>query len=386
MAARSRSGAVFVLAAVLFSVNARPLDGQVNGPAPPSPISPLPVYGRSIARVTSGSGSLPNHHGQVWREYDLSPYTLRVTSTNRPEQAVVDWILRETGYELWHSEPLGILSASERTLRVYHTPQVQAVVAGIVDRFVNPDTETHGFSLRMITVDGPNWRSRPPLLRLLTPIQVQSPGAQAWLLEKEGVAALLAELRRRSDFREHNSPNLLVGNGQSTVIQAKQGRSYVRNLVPRPEMWPGYQPETGLIDEGFALELSPLLSLDGRMIDAFDQVRDRPGRRHSPGVARHADSYRDPPTHESRGASSEPLPLPRAVPLASGAGAPGQHGNGSRACPWGRQVRLSASVGTTASRTSGPRGLQGSRRLAVAELQREQTWFRSLPMGKIDPL
>ena len=279
MAARSRSGAVFVLAAVLFSVNARPLDGQVNGPAPPSPISPLPVYGRSIARVTSGSGSLPNHHGQVWREYDLSPYTLRVTSTNRPEQAVVDWILRETGYELWHSEPLGILSASERTLRVYHTPQVQAVVAGIVNRFVNPDTETHGFSLRMITVDGPNWRSRPPLLRLLTPIQVQSPGAQAWLLEKEGVAALLAELRRRSDFREHNSPNLLVGNGQSTVIQAKQGRSYVRNLVPRPEMWPGYQPETGLINEGFALELSPLLSLDGRMIDAsikceIDQVED----------------------------------------------------------------------------------------------------------------
>jgi hypothetical protein len=222
----------------------------------------------AIARVTSGSGILPNQHGQVWREYDISPYSVRVTATNRPEQAIVDWILRETGYEIWHSEPLGVLNATPRTLRVYHTPQVQAVVAEIVDRFVNTETESYGFGLRMITVDGPSWRSKPQLQRLLAPVPVQTPGTQAWLLEKEGVALFLAELRRRSDFREHNSPNLLVANGQSTVVQAKQGRSYVRNLVPRPDVWPGYQPETGLVDEGFALELNPLLSLDGRMIDA----------------------------------------------------------------------------------------------------------------------
>ncbi|MDZ7619313.1 MAG: hypothetical protein U1E05_20125, partial [Patescibacteria group bacterium] len=65
------------------------------------------------------NGTLPNEHGQVWREYDIAPYTVRVTSTQRPEQALVDWILRETGYEAWHGEPLGILSATPRTLRVY---------------------------------------------------------------------------------------------------------------------------------------------------------------------------------------------------------------------------------------------------------------------------
>src|SRR6478736_3875459 len=48
----------------------------------------------AIAKVTSGTGTLPNDGGQVWREYDITPYTLRVTSTNRPEQAIVDWILR----------------------------------------------------------------------------------------------------------------------------------------------------------------------------------------------------------------------------------------------------------------------------------------------------
>ena len=58
---------------------------------------------------TSGNGTLPNQHGQVWREYDISPYTLRVQNVEQPEQALVDWIIRETGTQVWFSEPLGVL-------------------------------------------------------------------------------------------------------------------------------------------------------------------------------------------------------------------------------------------------------------------------------------
>ena len=221
---------------------------------------------RPIARVSTGSGSLPNEHGQLYREFDISPYTLRVTSTNRPEQAIVDWILRETGYEVWHSEPLAILSATPRKLRVYHTPQVQAVVGDIVDRFVNSEAETQAFSLRVATVDGPSWRVR--VQRMLTPVQVQTQGVQAWLLEKEAAAMLVADLRRRSDYREHSSPQLLVNNGQPAVVSATRGRNYVRSVRLRPEAWPGFEPETAVIDEGFSFEFSPLLSLDGRTIDA----------------------------------------------------------------------------------------------------------------------
>jgi hypothetical protein len=221
---------------------------------------------RPIARVSNGSGSLPNEHGQLYREYDISPYTLRVTATNRPEQAIVDWILRETGYEVWHSEPLAILSATPRKLRVYHTPQVQAVVGDIVDRFVNSEAETQAFSLRVVTVDSPSWRVR--VQRLLVPVQVQTQGIQAWLLQKETAAMLVADLRRRSDYREHSSPQLLVNNGQPAVVSATRGRNYIRNVRLRPEAWPGFEPETAVIDEGFSLEFSPLLSLDGRTIDA----------------------------------------------------------------------------------------------------------------------
>jgi len=250
----------------------------VSSPAPaaalPQPSAAAPAE-RPSARATAGSGALPNEHGQLWREYDISPYTLRITTTNRPEQAIVDWILRETGYEAWHSDPLAILSASQRVLRVYHTPEMQAAVADIVDRFVSSQGETGAFGLQVITVNHPNWRAKAQ--GLLAPVPVQTPGAQAWLMEKENAALLMADLRRRSDFREHSSPHLLVNNGQSTVISATRARNYIRDVVVRADAWPGYAPESGIIDEGFSLELSPLLSVDGSVVDAtircsIDQV------------------------------------------------------------------------------------------------------------------
>ena len=56
---------------------------------------------------------------------------------DRAPQRAIHRILRETGYEAWHGTPVGLLSAECKVLRVYHTPQMQSVVAEIVDRFVN---------------------------------------------------------------------------------------------------------------------------------------------------------------------------------------------------------------------------------------------------------
>ncbi|KKK81921.1 hypothetical protein LCGC14_2808570, partial [marine sediment metagenome] len=146
------------------------------------------VASRPITQIANDSVTLPNDHGQVWREYDISPYTIRVTSTKRPEQAIIDWILQETGYEAWHSEPLGVLSADSRTLRVYHTPETQAVVADLVARFVDSEAETTTFSLRVTTVGHPSWRAKAQ--RMLRPVSVQTPGVSAWLLAKEDAAML----------------------------------------------------------------------------------------------------------------------------------------------------------------------------------------------------
>ncbi|MBX3426713.1 MAG: hypothetical protein KF688_13620 [Pirellulales bacterium] len=251
---------------------AQPAVAPGTDPAQPlaptaTPSGPQPTR----AQVTGGPAKLPDEHGQVWREYDITPYTVRMTGSAQPEQAIVDWILRETGYETWHTTPVGLLSADRKSLRVYHTPQMHGVVADVVDRFVNNQAESHGFGLRIVTLKYPNWRARA--LPLMTPISVQSPGVQGWIMAREDAAVLLGEMRRRTDFREHNIPHQVVLNGQSLVISTMQPRSYTKGVLRTQNAWPGYQPELGQLDEGFSLEFSPLLSLDTRTTDAVVKLR-----------------------------------------------------------------------------------------------------------------
>ncbi len=221
----------------------------------------------SVARVTKGSGVLPNESGQVWREYDISPYTARVKQVERPEQAVIDWVIRETGTDLWFSEPLGILNASRSTLRVYNTPDVQRVVANIVDRFVYSAIENQAVGLRLATIGSPNWRSRAyPMMRS---VGVQTPGVEAWLMSKENAALLLAELSRRSDFRDYSTPNLAGGNGMRQDVTRTRPRTYVKAFRPRDPNAGGAESDVGQLDEGFRLQVSPLFSLDARSVDVF---------------------------------------------------------------------------------------------------------------------
>lgn len=232
--------------------------------------------GRSaVTPINGGSFSLPNDAGQIYREYDIMAYTTRVTATKRPEQAIVDWVLRETGYEAWHTGPVAFLTANARTLQAYHTPEMQRKVAELVDRFVSSEAATYTFSLRLATLDSPTWRVA--VQHLLRPVPVQTPGINAWVLAKEDAAILLGELRRRDDYREHSSPYLMVNNGQSTVVSTMRNRAYVRDIVTSSTAQTGFEQSQGQVEEGFNLDFSPLLSTDRRMIDAaikceIDQV------------------------------------------------------------------------------------------------------------------
>jgi len=245
---------------------AQPPAGQPPASAPQSLAAPVQARA-PIARVTPGPGALPNDAGQEWREYDITPYTARVTSTVKPEQAILDWILRETGYEAWHTQPLAILSIDSRRLSVYHTPQMHAVVQDVVDRFVNSEAESIAFGMRVVTLRSPDWRAKHH--QVLRAVATQSQGVQAWLLAKENAALLVADLRRRSDFQEHGTPHLMVNNGQSKQISSSQSRNYIRDVVLKADgTWPGFEPVIGQFDDGFKLEFNPLLSIDGGVVDA----------------------------------------------------------------------------------------------------------------------
>ncbi|MGL4514371.1 MAG: hypothetical protein ACRCT8_14885 [Lacipirellulaceae bacterium] len=240
----------------------------------PTPGAPTPlerVTDSNRARVSKGSGQLPNDAGQVWREYDIRPFTMRAGDAVRPQQAIVDWVLAETGPEAWHSEALGILHASPETLTVYHTPAMQGIVGDVVDRFVNTTNAQRAFYLRVVTVRDPDWRLRAT--SLMTPVAVQSPGVQGWVMAKEDYALLVSQLAKRGDVREFTAANQAAPNGRQATFSTMRPRSYVKGVVPTGAAWPGYQPEGGSVDEGASLDFRPLLALDGGEAEARIKLR-----------------------------------------------------------------------------------------------------------------
>jgi len=230
---------------------------------------------RNSVRVSKGSGTLPNDRGQVWREYDITPYTSRFKEAEKPEQAIVDWVLRETGTELWFTQPVGVLNADRSTLRVYHTAEVQERVRSLVERFFATAVVEQTLVVRVMTLNSPGWRSRA--LTMLKPIEVNSPGIDGWLLSREDAAVLVGDLRKRADFKEQGAPVLQTVNGQDEKIVRTRPRMYPRTVRLRPEMWPGFETISSQIEEGFQLQISPLPSLDSKEMEValkcnIDQV------------------------------------------------------------------------------------------------------------------
>jgi hypothetical protein len=244
-----------------------------NAPQPSTaPLSPT----TNIARKgVAGGGSLPQGNGQEHRVYDLRPYTGYLTKHDRPHQAVIDWVLRETGSDVWFGEPFGFMSADRDSLTVYHTPEMHDLVSGMVDRFVAGEKDPQVLHLRMMTVGSPNWRSRSHML--MQHVTVNSAGLQAWLLTKENAAIVLSMLRQRTDVREIQAVDMITHNGQTEKLASTRGRNYVQNIRQAPTGWPPYEPQTGEVQEGFKIEMSPLLSIDRKSIDCviradIDQV------------------------------------------------------------------------------------------------------------------
>lgn len=232
----------------------------------------VPADGGAMRSNPSG---LPGSQGQVWREYDLRNYTSMMRDRDKPHQGVIDWVLRETGTDVWFTEPFGFLNADRDTLRVYHTPEMHKVVQGVVDKLVNGTKEKQVYEARLVLLANPNWRANTmPVMRS---VQTQSPGISAWLLTKEQLALFGGALKQRSDYREIQAVDLVMYNGQSEFMEQVRGRNYLRDYQRVEGGWPPYIPQTAELREGYRLQISPILSEDRSVVDVvirceIDQV------------------------------------------------------------------------------------------------------------------
>lgn len=227
-----------------------------------------PVLGNRIARISNQLREIPKDAEQIWREYDITPYTKgrKFTEGSQPEQTIVDWILRQTGTKVWHTAPFGILTVEPDKLYVYNTKNVQLAVADIVDRFLHPSFANESYSIRIVSLSRPDWLVRGH--QYLQPIPILSSGVQGWVLEKEGRNLLLQELSKRNDFKEITSQHL-IPNGAAHRIAAKQQRRYLRDVQPNPATANGYAEDWVTIDEGYDVTFVPLAVMDGWRTDAI---------------------------------------------------------------------------------------------------------------------
>ncbi len=210
-------------------------------------------------------GELSKTDGQIWREYNIRSFTQRVRDQGKPEQAIIDWILRETGTSTWFGETMSLLSANSDVVRVYHTPEVQETVNEVIERFLSTRPEANEVGVRLVSVGSPDWRVKA--LPILKPVQAQTPGIEAWILSRENAALLQHELNQRPDYREFSSPNLTIYSGQTHTINNTRPRMFNSGTNNAQNVQFGV---AGLsqVDEGFSLQISPLVGIDGKSIEA----------------------------------------------------------------------------------------------------------------------
>ena len=217
---------------------------------------------------TPGKLDLPTGSGQYWVEYDIRPYCQALKGVDRPQQAVIDWIVRETGSDVWFNEPMGILTADRSTLRVYHNAGMQKVVAQVYERFVNGNNTPQVFGIKLVAIGNPNWRSKA--LPLMRSAPSRTPGVQAWLMSKENAAIFMAQLRQRQDAREIQSADVNMVHGQSQNLEQLRSRNFLKEYLPNTTSpYPPVTPSYGEIQEGYRMVFSPLLSLDGKTLDVM---------------------------------------------------------------------------------------------------------------------
>lgn len=210
--------------------------------------------------------SIPNAQGQIWKQYDVTPYTSRFPQMSHPEAAITDWILMETGFEIWHSEVPAMLNVTRNSVNVYHTPQVQVLVESVIQRFTNVDPMGHQFRVRVFTVNTPYWRQK--IGSRMTPIPSFSMGSQAWTVSPEDLQAITEILEKSPGFVSHAAEAKVVPNGQRLELNWVRTRRYTRNFFTSPGSGKSPEAEEVLLDDGFSFELMPLVTVDGALVDA----------------------------------------------------------------------------------------------------------------------
>lgn len=232
--------------------------------------------GPSTTRYSLELSRLPDENGQFWVVYDITPYTDRFPNVSSPQDSIVDWILFDSGEGFWRKEPFSVLSATRERLYVYHSSSVQRYVSNVIDRFIEPDKRGINYSIKIVVLQSPDWRSK--VFQYLTPLNSTIVGngadVQSWLAERSDMNKVVAELAKRTDYVLLNTGKNIVPNGETFGWAAAQPRkTFNRDYRADSTNSAGYSADVSSVDEGFRIEATPLLSTTGETLEMTFRYR-----------------------------------------------------------------------------------------------------------------
>lgn len=186
---------------------------------------------------------------QEWREYDITAYTAKFPPSARAEDAVRQWILRETGEGSWHGIDVASLTVSPSRIRVYHGPQTQEQVARLLGRFLYYVPGQFRSRVRIWSVKDSDWRSR-------SAVALQSVGkgpaaGKVWLISPADANVLAEHLSHRNNGTVLAEPEFLVANGQTAQVRWSEDNTSGSAAT-----------DGASVDEGITLRFSPLIAED----------------------------------------------------------------------------------------------------------------------------
>jgi hypothetical protein len=235
--------------------------------APPDPVA------------SESSGQFQGDAGQSWQVHDISRYTRLAYSAENPapQNAIVEWIIRQTGNNIWHGEKLAVLSASRSKLRVYHEGRVLDQVADMVDRFTKAAADMLSVRVRFVAAADTRWRYA--ILNRLVPLATGPQGQTVWTAKDEDIAYIRAQLEQYQNVRLLADQTVKVVNGQTVSVKTTAPVDFVSGARREGAVGLGYEPATSQLEEGIVFRMSPLLTHDGDGLDAAIELTTNTVRR-----------------------------------------------------------------------------------------------------------
>ncbi len=211
------------------------------------------------AKRTGGAPPLPTNAGQYWEQYDLKPYTKELTGVDRPHQAVIDWILRDTGTDVWFTEPFGFINADRDTLRVYHNEQMHKLVRQSYERFVNGTTVPQLYGMRFDC----GWQSQ--LAHARPHVAQERPSSIGWrasVLGHQGKQCTAhGHVAWSQRFQRVANVSVTTYNGQPQVLEQLRTRNLCASFK-LCRVGPALLADDWRNPRRLSLQISPLINLD----------------------------------------------------------------------------------------------------------------------------